>query len=79
MCFFSSSSSTVSFLISSVFIVFAGMPVHVEMTDVTSSLIKGNDTVTLSIPLYFAHYEKKSEYKLISKFEHFQVSYEYLH
>lgn len=38
-------------------------------------LIKGNDTVTLSIPLYFAHYEKKSEYKLISKFEHFQVSF----
>lgn len=36
--------------------------------------IKGNDTVTLSIPLYFAHYEKKSEYKLISKFECFQVS-----
>ena len=39
-----------------------------------SFLIKGNDTVTLSIPLYFAHYEQKSEYKLISKFEHFQVS-----
>ena len=37
--------------------------------------ITGNDTVTLSIPLYFAHYEKKSEYKLISKFEHFQVSF----
>ena len=39
-----------------------------------SFIIKGNDTVTLSIPLYFAHYEKKSEYKLISKFECFQVS-----